>query len=277
MSDLFSPFRDAEQLPTPPASEIRHRGDALRRRRQALQAGGVAALVAVVALGVAGLSGGLTDSSSEAPPATQQTTAPSTPETSTPSDRITTIPASIDLAQGLVDSGSDDELASGPQVSWLADEVVCDADHSPADLETDRTAAVLTMPQHTTARDLRVYADDATAQGVATELVGWFRACPTFSIDGGASETTNTVVEGEPRGSSWTVTQTYTSGGQPQIGQNILLVRHVGNAVLVVKDYGEGPGATDRPELLRQVRALQAETEPVVLELECTFGNAGGC
>ena len=51
MSDLFSPFRDAEQLPGPPAADVRRRGESIRRRRQTLQAGGAAALVAVVALG----------------------------------------------------------------------------------------------------------------------------------------------------------------------------------------------------------------------------------
>jgi hypothetical protein len=279
MSDLFSPFRDAEQLPTPPVEDVRRRGDSLRRRRHALQAGGVAAVVAAVALAAVGVSGGLADRSSEIPPATQPTGTVSTgPTEPQPTAAVTTIPASFDIAQGLVDSGSDDELTSGPQVNWIADEIACDADHSPRDEETDRTAALLAVPQHSAGRDLRVFADQRTAQRVASDFVGWFRDCPTFSLDGGASETTNTVIDPDQEGSSWVVTQTYTAGGQPQLGQNILLIETIGNAVLVVKDYGEGPGATDEAEMLRKVATLQTETQPMVVQLGCLFGDGtDGC
>ncbi len=274
MSDLFSPFRDAEQLPTPPVDDVRHRGEALRRRRRALQAGGAAVAVAAVALAAVGLVGGADDRSSEPPVATQPTSAPTQPA-SPPASPPTEIPARLDLAQGWQAQGSEEQLRQGPQVSWIADEVACDADHSPLDRETDRSAAVLTMPQHTSGRDLRVFADEATAQQVAADFVGWFRDCPSFSLDSGASETTNTVVNGDRLGHSWVVMQTYTSGGQPQFGQNILFVEQVGNAVLVAKDYGEGPGSTDQAGLLRSVTALETETQPLVDELTCTFGEAG--
>ena len=282
MSDLFSPFRDAEQLPTPPASDVRRRGDSLRRRRQALQAGGVAAVVLTVALTAVSLRGGAgPDSAPEIPPATQ----PGSPEPrvsdppASPGRPVTTIPAGLDLAQGYVDAdgaGTEDTLVAGRDVNWISDEIACDSDHSPRDEETDRAASLLSEPEHSMGRDLRVFADEDTAQRVASDYVSWFRDCPTFSLDTGGSQTTNTVVDGDQVGHSWTVMQTYSSDGRPQLGQNILLVEQVGNAVLVVKDYGEGPGATDQVEMLRQVTALQTDTQPLLDQLGCIFGGTGG-
>ena len=53
---------------------------------------------------------------------------------------------------------------------------------------------------------------------------------------------------------------------------------HIGNALLVVKHYGEGPGATDEDEMTRQVGALQSQTQPLRGELECTFADrTAGC
>jgi hypothetical protein len=282
MSDLFSPLHVPEQLPTPPAADVRRRGDALRRRRQALQAGGVAALVCVVALGAAGLTGGL-DRSSEAPPAGPPTSvapSPSEPSPTGSSDRITTIPASLDLVRDWRDgdgAGEEEVLVSGPRVQWLSDVIECDASHSPADESTDHLGVRYSVPGLTQARDLRAFADDATARQVAEDYVSWFRDCPSFSIDGGASETRNRVTPLDLGEQGWLVSQTYFTDDVPQIGESLLVVSRVGNSILVGWRYSEGPGSTDPKASQRNADALVDELRPVVSEVECTFGNAGGC
>ena len=291
MSDLFSPFRDAEQLPTPPVEDVRRRGDVLRRRRQALQVGGIAALVAAVVLGGVGLSGGLADRSAEPPVATGSTspeqsspepsvtTPPS--ETSAPAGRVTTIPADLELAPQWQDrdgAGEEEVLRGGRKVQWLSDVVECDSSHSPADESTDHLAVVYSMPEHTQARDLRAFADDVTAERVATDYVGWFRDCPRFSIDDGASETRNAVKPVALGDRAWQVTQTYWMGdGQPTLGENILIVVQIGNSVLVSQSYGEGPGAIDPEASQRNAEEQARALEPLLVEISCTFGNAGGC
>lgn len=290
MSDLFSPFRDAEQLPTPPAEDVRRRGDTLRRRRQALQAGGVAAVVAAIALAGVGLSGGFTNSSSPnpAPPMPQPTQpdspTPSEPQTSQPPDSpdpvrvVTAIPADLDLVRDWVDSdgdGTEEKLTSGKNVQWLGDVVECDSSHSPADESVDHTAVRYSMPENLQARDLRTFEDDATAQRIAEDYVSWFADCPVFSIDGGASQTHNEVTSTKAKlgDQAWVVSQTYWMGDQPQLAENALVVVRVANTLLVAQRYGEYSGATN-PDATEQMHAdFLDEVRPIVADLECTFAD----
>ncbi len=274
MSDLFSPLRDPEQLPTPPASEVRRRGDALRRRRRALQAGGVAVAVTAVALVAVGLTGGAADRSSEPPPAGSPSATPTTP--TSPVGRLTTIPSSLDLVRDWADAdgaGEEEKLASGPDVQWLGDIVECEASHSPRDEQVDHLGVLYEMPGSTQARDLRVFRDDATAQRVAEDYVSGFRECPSFSIDGAASETHNAVGPLGLGDQSWLVSQTYWTDGTPQLAENALVVTRVANTVLVTRRYGEYPGATDETATRQMHAGYVDEVRPVVAELSCTFGG----
>ena len=283
MSDLFSSLRDPEQLPTPDPSAIRGRGDALRRRRQALQAGGVAALVAVVALGAVGLSGGLRDSSSpDLPPATRPvdptptSPSPSADSSSQPLLPVTTIPADLDLVRDWLDddgAGTEVELAAGPEVQWLSDVVECDASHSPRDESVDHLGVRYSMVENLQARDLRVFKDVATARRVAEDYASWFRDCPAFSIDGGTSETRNAVSPLRLGDQSWLVSQTYWMDDQPQLAESALVVVRVANTVLVTQRYGEYPGATD-PAATEQMHAdYLDELGPIVADVECSFAE----
>ncbi len=284
MSDLFSPFRDAEQLPTPPVEDVRRRGDSLRRRRQAVQAGGVAAVVAAIALAGVGLSGGFADRSAEPPVLTQGTGAPSPtePTTTTPPDGgtpkgvVTTIPDSVDLVRDWVDDDGDGEevkLATGPDVQWLGDVVECEASHSPADESVDHFATRLSMPESAQARDLRVFADDATAQRVAEDYVSWFADCPSFSLDQNTSETRNEVTSVRLGDQGWIVSQTYWADGTPQLAENALVVTRVANTILVAQRYGEYPGATN-PDATEEMHAdFLTEVRPIVDDLRCAFGG----
>lgn len=286
MSDLFSPFRDAEQLPTPPVHDVRRRGDTLRRRRQAVQAGGVAAVVAAIALAGVGLTGGFTDSSSPTPPVLTQpdSPTPSEPRTSQPPDSpdpvgvVTTIPADLDLVGDWVDTdgeGSEEVLESGPDVQWLGDVVECDSSHSPADEDVDHQAVRYSVPESLQARDLRVYEDDATAQRIAEDYVSWFVDCPRFSIDGGASETHNDVTSTMRKlgDQAWLVSQTYWMGDQPQLAENAIVVVRVANTILVAQRYGEYSGATN-PDATEEMHAdFLKEVRPIVADLECTFAD----
>lgn len=267
MSDLFSPLREPEHLDVPPVEDVRRRGEQIRRRRSALAAGAVAAVVAGVVATSAVLAGGTTDRSSAPQVATQT---PSATATATP-DTVTRIPAGLDLTQGLEDPGSDGRQTAGSDVRWLSDIVLCDAAYSPADTDTDHTAVLWEIPQMMIGRDLRAYADAGAARAAATDMIDKLRACPTFSLDGGVSQTTNEVRDLESSGDAWLVTQTYTTDGVPQIGQSIVVVEQVGNTVLVAQSYSEEPGSTDPEAMMRTARDFVDSLAGVRYEIGCGF------
>ena len=268
MSDLFSPLRQPEHLDVPPVEDVRRRGETIRRRRTALATGGVAAAVAGIAIAGVVLGGPTSDRSTEPPVATQT---PSATESATP-DVVTRIPAGLDITQGLDDPGSDGQVTDGPDVRWLADIVLCDAAYSPADTDTDHTAVLWEIPQMMVGRDLRAYADAGAARAAATDMVDKVRACPTFSLDGGVSQTANEVRALDSAGDAWLVTQTYTADGVPQLGQSIIVVEQVGNTVLVAQSYSEGPGSTDREAMMRSARDFVDSLSGVRYAIRCGFG-----
>ncbi len=270
MSDLFSPLRDHEHLTAPPVEDVRRRGDTLRRRRGAVTTAAVAAAVVAILASALLLTGGTTDRSSEPPVATRvPETTPS--QSAAPSSAPTTLPADLDIAQGLDDPGSDGQVAQGPSVRWLDDLVVCNTDYSPAEPATDRTAVLWQVPQLNVARDLRLYADEAAAISAATDLVETFRACPRFNPDGGTALAHNQVRDLASAGEGWLVTQTFTTGGQPQFGQVIVVVERVGSSVLVARQDSEGPGSTDQAAMMRSARAFSATLDDLRYQLACVF------
>lgn len=266
MSDLFTPLRTPEPVPTPSPAQIRRRGDRLRTRRRAATAGAVALALAGAVL--AGQS--LID----------DPTRFSTPDVARDPevvDVLREIPPSFDLGAGLTD-GNGLEVEEDP---WLGDAALCDASYSPADVHTDSTSAIVGGGEFSSSRDLRVFADEATATTMADDVVGKMTACPVFELGLPGMQDTLTVrndVAKAPLGDrGWLVTQTYEREGQPQSGQNLVAVVQVRNTVLVTMEYAEGAGAAE-PDLLAGVQdAYVAErVEPVVAQLECTFAT-GDC
>lgn len=266
--DLFEPLRRHDPAPSAPAPEVRRRGDRLRRRRHAVQAIGAACAVALLATGGALLADGDVLTGTEPPVATQDPTRDPAP----PAVRI---PDSLDLTAGWGPGGR----VQGPSdsVSGISGIVFCDAAPSPADVSIDHQGVLRTAPGATWARDLAVYADPGTAVREARRLVGYFEDCPRFSLDDGASYT-NTAVESVPDlgDEAWAVRRTYESGGEPQVGQEVLVVVRTGTAVLVEREYSDGPGATDEAALDLGVDGAVALADQLVRTQLCLF-TSGGC
>lgn len=263
MPELFEPLRSLtdEPVQVPPAAEVRRRGDRIRRRRTALQTVGAACLVAALGAGAVTFADQDTRGS-----------APAGPATHAPTPAATAIPRSFPLAAGIDSNRS----ATGPELGVLTDLQICDADASLADTMTDEDAVRVTEPGASRARDLTLYADPAAAHRMVADLAGKYEACPRFTLDNGASYTVNDVRTGDLGDESWTVVRTYESGGQPQLGQQVVHLVRVGSAVLVsVTGSEDGPGATDPSALDADVADDTSALEGVV-DAMCVF-TADGC
>jgi hypothetical protein len=149
MPDLFDPLRDLEDLSSAPlpASEVRRRGDRLRRRRHALQALGGAAAVVLVASGVA-LTTGLLDDGNPT-----EVAAPA------PEDGwLTEIPTHYPIDRGYPMAAPPETSQLGPSQKFapLTDEPLapCGAASYPTEHPVDSLGTVFTRPDEHYAREL---------------------------------------------------------------------------------------------------------------------------
>lgn len=261
MSDLFSPLRDStEPLPTSP-DDIRRRGDRARRRRTALQGGVALAAAAAVASGVLLLT---------PEPARQIQPAPPSPTPSpTEVEAPTMIPADFPLEAGLIEGG---KVTEAP---WLADIQYCgDASASLADTGVDAASLLSKQPMITQARSLELFDSADEARARAEGHVGKFEACPRSTLDSGASYASTRVSDSGIGDQGWTVRRTFTSGGEPQFGQQIYQLVRSGNALLITGTYAEGPGSTDLKAFERAVRTDTRSIHDVVRAM-CAWSEEG--
>lgn len=280
MPDLFEPLKHPDDGPTGPAlpaTEVRRRGDRLRRRRTAVRALGAACAVAVIITGGIALGGNMTGSAPQ-PPAATQSAAPSPSRTRSAEQRpvVTGIPEGFPLADGYpAATGSDQELdGPGPDVNVLADVLVCDQVPHPTVRSEQRLGVTFTQPEDYRFRELTTYPDEVTASEALTRFVEAYRACPRESFGGTPASVTRTEVRQTGLGDDgYTVLRTYESGGMPALGLSQTQAVRVGNALLLSGTSSEA--SPDDTSVDAAVRAEETTLRPVVAAM-CVF-SASGC
>ena len=276
MSDPFDTLKHLDEgpaRPALPASEVRRRGDRMRRRRAATQALGAALAVVTVVGGGFALGGELTDSSRPAPPPASQGPNPVDPKPE--DDWRTAIPADFPLDQGFPSADfSESELTPpGPGVDVLTPLEACVHWVFPTVEPKDRLGTVFQQPEDSRPRLLTTYADDAEAHGVLTAVVQGFDACPRESFGGVPESVALTEVRETGVGDEgYVIVRTYESDGRPAIGLGQIHVVRVGNAVLLLSTSNEG-GAT-KQDVERQVEEQTAQTQALA-DAMCIFSLEG--
>ena len=279
MSDPFEALEHLDEGPAGPAlpaSEVRRRGDTMRRRRNALRIVGAACAVAVMTTGGIALGGNLTGSSPPPPPASQD--ADPTPDgtrSAEPRPVVTQIPDDFPLAEGYpADTGSDQELdGPGPDVNQLEDISVCDKVAYPSVSYVDRLGVVFNQPEDHRARELTTYADETSARESLTNLVEAYRACTRESFGGSPKSVTLTEVRQTGLGDDgYAVVQSYEVDGRTAIGLSQIQVVRVGNALLLSITSNEGWG--DAEGINAAVQDEEDALAPVA-DAMCVFSDAG--
>jgi len=274
MSDLreiFEPLEQAPLTPSLPASEVRRRGERLRRRRTALT--GVAA-VAVAAVVVTGgvLAGGASTGSAPAPvPATQ---APRSVAAS-PTSVASRIPAGFSLTHGLPDPGPDVHRSGSSSLTEPFTFQPCGSDPAAGVARSDfaevrQAYAGGEIEVH----QLAVYPRSSDASLAFEDLRSALEQCPTRDLGGGSVEHSALDEHGIGRSDdSMVVAVTNTQdGARTTYGSHYVLAR-VGNAILVTQAGGEFGGTA-------QALAEADDTERTValglVASMCPFAT-GGC
>ena len=279
MSDPFETLKHLDEGtagPALPASEVRRRGDRMRRRRTTVRALGAACAVAVITTGGIALGGDLTGSSPQPPPASQD--ADPTPDgtrSAEPRPVVTEIPDDFPLADGYPpDTGSDETLV-GPAADVQAFERLdaCNELAYPTVDPADRLGVTFTQPEDLRNRELTTYADDASAREALTHLVETYRACTRESFGGPPESVTLTGVRQTGLGDDgYAVVQSYEVDGRTAIGLSQIQAVRVGNALLLSTTSNEGWG--DAEGINAAVSAEEDTLSPLAAAM-CVFAEAG--
>lgn len=251
--DPFESFKttmDASDLHPLPASEVRRRGDRLRRRNTALAAvGGTAAALVAIGVPVALTQGG-------------DDTRDSLPVANDPSSQVvawrTEVPADFPLVQGLpeenVYSGTPVEAREGyePQAPGPCRGEAWDVSGS-----LDVLQAVYQDTEGGIDRSIAVFADDAEAAARVDAMAEQASTC---------SDGRTTVVPlTSDLGDQSLVFANVWDVGEAYLHQAV----RVGNAVLYTTAYFTGGGD---PQVLEYERRLEQERSAEVVSAMCVFG-----
>ena len=219
------------------ASEVRRRGDRMRRRNNLLAAVGAVAAVAVIAMPLA-LVAAERDDTAPPPVLTEAPSPTEAPEQSW----LTTIPQGFPLADGFpaiegnvefsLEEPSIDNQALHPAGSLTA----CETTPERGD-PVDRLMTRLNGPAEVHERELQLFADDTAAAAYAASIREGYAGCPEES-DGGPGTVTTVVSPMELGDDAFTAKRSYSG-----IGRVVVQVVRVGNAVLVNLDSDEGTDA----------------------------------
>jgi hypothetical protein len=294
MSDLLGPLRDHgdDTIRPLPASEVRHRGDRLRRRRAALQIAATAAAVAVIAGGMAllgaggGAAGPVPPPSSQLPrPAPSQTPSDGAPSPQPievtfppvdpavpPSGWRASVPSDFPLDEGYPTEAFDeyDLTKPGANVPAFGYEIApCGQAFIRVADSSDRLAARFKAPEDYRARELTVYVSADAAQENLVHFVDLFAHCPVDPWKGSEEGATTTEIRRSGLGDEgWTVITRAEMFGAPAPGMTVFEVVRVGNALLLTSESGEGGVGPDRGA--RSIRESGGQAEPLV-EAMCVF------
>lgn len=259
--DPFESFKTAMHTDTDlrplPASEVRRRGDRLRRRNTALAAvGGTAAALVAVGVPVALVQGGGDDDAAPPPIATQPTTRPGNEAV----DWRTEVPAGFPITEGLpgpdaggrTTMGAYEPQAIGPCGGPAWD--VSDALDSLAAVYQDPSEGGLD-------RVVAVFADDDAATARLDALAAEVGSCRSQGQPSVAAE----ALVSDLGDQSVVFVNVYVETGDAILHQAV----RVGNAVLYSTATFLGAGD---PDVLEYERTLEQERSAEVVSAMCVFG-----
>ena len=232
-----------------PASEVRRRGDRMRRRNTALATvGGVVAAAVFIGTPVALMSGGSDD------PDVQPAPSPSVTEEAEP-QWLTEIPAGFPVTEGMV---------SGPGEATEGDLdafALCDVAYPTAPSTSDTVTYFYSGDgESSTTRTLQVWPDDASAEASLDALVAAVQACPQQDTPGGEDRIQSQLVDDQPLGEqSVTFAQQVVADDGLVSQLTSVQATRVGNAVLVSSSYGSA-GGDEAIGIATQVLADASET-----------------
>jgi hypothetical protein len=239
-------FSEGLHVNAMPASEVRRRGDRMRRRNTALATvGGVVAAAVFIGTPVALLSGNDDDVVQPAPPAPTETQSPSGGRW------LTEIPEDFPLADGFPGTngsdGSPTEVVNAEPGDDSSSSVyyssLCGVDW-PAGPVLDRATIGYTgESEDFSDRALLLYDDDAAAQAMLEQLRTSVQDCPQEPTEGGDSVFENRLV-GLDLGTEDSVVvsrQVLGDDGSPSQLQ-VTQVAQSGNALYVEQSYGSAGG-----------------------------------
>ncbi len=244
-NDQFEPldnFPEGLHVNALPASEVRRRGDRMRRRNTALATvGGVVAAVVFIGVPVALTSGNDKDTVDPAPPVPTETEDPAPTQT-----WLTEIPEDFPLADGFPETngsdGSPTEVVDDPQYDGIG---ACQTGVIPSG-QVDTAGIVYTGESEDRAsRTLVLLADDAAAAGFLAEVRELVQECPTSPMDNGEDILESALVDVDVdlgTDGSLVVTQQVRADDGLLSQLTVTAFAQTGNAVLVDSSYGAAGG-----------------------------------
>lgn len=262
--DDLDNFSEGLHVSSLPASEVRRRGDRMRRRNTALATvGGVVAAAVFIGTPVALLSGG--DDGRDVQPAPP---APSVTEDGRPG-WLTEIPAEFPLADGFPETngsdGSPTEIVRGPDITPLD---LCGTSW-PAVAPVDASGiAYLGESEDTSARLLVLLEDDTAATASLDALVSAVQACPNQATEGGDSILESQLVDLDLGTEQSVVVAQQVREDDGLLSQlTVTEASRSGNALFVETSYGSAGG----PEVVDFETARLRERSTTVLASMCVF------
>jgi hypothetical protein len=236
-NDPFAPldnFPEGLHVDSLPASEIRRRGDRMRRRNTALAAvGGVAAAAVFIGVPVALTAGDDRNRDVDPAPAPTQTEDP----TPAPTTWITEIPEDFPVTEGMADQGepTEGDLDAFP---------LCDTSYPTSRGTADTVTYYYSDDGESSAtRVFQLWPDDAAAYETIDRLEEAVRACPQGPTMGGEAVLESRLVDFSTGGdASLSFVQEVVEDDGLVSGLFTVEVTQVGNAVLVDSSYGAAGG-----------------------------------
>ena len=260
-------------------SEVRRRGDRLRRRNQALAAVGGVAAIALIATPIALLAGGppkaLQPVDTPTPTTTQTPTSPPTAATESPQPTRGDIPAGFPLAAGFPDPSQAEEpekALQGPNRTLAPVEYSACGQPVPDPGHADRVVAKYENAEDYRTRSLTTYPDADAAVAAVQAMVGAWQSCPEDPVRTDGFVTHREVRRLNVGGESWAILERDTmDGGASPFGATTVLVR-LGRAIFIEDRAGHaGYPSGDGQASIDDV--IDGAAEP--LAAMCAFTEAG--
>ena len=261
LSTFTDGFSEGMHVNPIPASEVRRRGDRMRRRNTALATvGGVVAAAVIIGTPVALMNGNTDKTGPEPlPSAPTQTDKPDTGDTRW----ITEIPDDFSVSEGMTTENG--TLVDGDQDAFPLCEMAYPTAQGTADT---RTVFFSSDGESSTTRTFQLWPDDISADASIDELVAGIQACPqqpaANAEDIVETKLVDYVAAGE-RSVTWAQQYVADDGFISQL--TTVQVTRVGNAVLVNSNYGSAAGDE---AIAIAAGVLETQSQQVVASM-CVF------